>query len=65
MTVSTTTSTDKQSTTRSISLAETWSAHNYHPLPVVLSRGEGGSETATTNWRPHARAPQRPSTNKI
>jgi ornithine--oxo-acid transaminase len=24
-----------------IDLAETWSAHNYHPLPVVLSRGEG------------------------
>ncbi len=21
--------------------AETWSAHNYHPLPVVLERGEG------------------------
>jgi ornithine--oxo-acid transaminase len=24
-----------------IELAETWSAHNYHPLPVVLTRGEG------------------------
>jgi len=24
-----------------IRLAETYSAHNYHPLPVVLSRGEG------------------------
>ena len=24
-----------------IDLAETWSAHNYHPLPVVLTRGEG------------------------
>ena len=21
--------------------AERWSAHNYHPLPVVLERGEG------------------------
>ncbi len=28
-------------TTRLIELAETWSAHNYHPLPVVLARGEG------------------------
>jgi ornithine--oxo-acid transaminase len=26
---------------RLIDLAETWSAHNYHPLPVVLARGEG------------------------
>ncbi len=26
---------------RLIDLAETWSAHNYHPLPVVLTRGEG------------------------
>jgi ornithine--oxo-acid transaminase len=26
---------------RLIEKAETWSAHNYHPLPVVLSRGEG------------------------
>src|SRR5881296_2322208 len=24
-----------------IDLAGTWSAHNYHPLPVVLARGEG------------------------
>ncbi|GAB1823624.1 ornithine--oxo-acid transaminase [Herbidospora sp. RD11066] len=24
-----------------IALAERWSAHNYHPLPVVLSHGEG------------------------
>jgi len=24
-----------------IDLASTWSAHNYHPLPVVLARGEG------------------------
>jgi ornithine--oxo-acid transaminase len=24
-----------------IDLAETWSAHNYHPLPVVISRAEG------------------------
>ncbi|OLD65928.1 MAG: ornithine--oxo-acid transaminase [Acidobacteria bacterium 13_1_40CM_2_68_5] len=28
-------------TNRLIELAETWSAHNYHPLPVVLTRGEG------------------------
>ncbi|MCZ6696509.1 MAG: ornithine--oxo-acid transaminase [Acidobacteria bacterium] len=27
--------------TRLIEKAETWSAHNYHPLPVVLTRGEG------------------------
>ncbi|MGH9465253.1 MAG: ornithine--oxo-acid transaminase [Thermoanaerobaculia bacterium] len=26
---------------RLIELAETWSAHNYHPLPVVIARGEG------------------------
>ncbi len=26
---------------RLIEQAETWSAHNYHPLPVVLVRGEG------------------------
>jgi len=26
---------------RQIEQAETWSAHNYHPLPVVLTRGEG------------------------
>ena len=24
-----------------IALAERWSAHNYHPLPVVLAHGEG------------------------
>src|ERR671936_2946487 len=24
-----------------IALAERWSAHNYHPLPVVLTHGEG------------------------
>ena len=24
-----------------IDLAETWSAHNYHPLPVVIARAEG------------------------
>ncbi|HYV86424.1 MAG TPA: ornithine--oxo-acid transaminase [Patescibacteria group bacterium] len=28
-------------TTGLIEQAETWSAHNYHPLPVVLVRGEG------------------------
>jgi ornithine--oxo-acid transaminase len=26
---------------RAIALAERWGAHNYHPLPVVLSRGRG------------------------
>ena len=29
------------SSTDIINLAETYSAHNYHPLPVVLSKGEG------------------------
>ncbi len=24
-----------------IALTELWAAHNYHPLPVVLSGGEG------------------------
>ncbi len=38
--VSKTTATTGQSQ-RLIDLAETWSAHNYHPLPVVLTRGEG------------------------
>jgi len=28
-------------TSQLIDLAERWSAHNYHPLPVVLTRGEG------------------------
>jgi ornithine--oxo-acid transaminase len=28
-------------TTRHIELTEAYSAHNYHPLPVVLARGEG------------------------
>ncbi len=28
-------------TARLIDQAETWSAHNYHPLPVVLAKGEG------------------------
>lgn len=27
--------------TPAIDLAETWSAHNYHPLPVVIARAEG------------------------
>src|SRR5262245_54215029 len=41
------TSSSKTATTASgqshklIDLAETWSAHNYHPLPVVISRAEG------------------------
>jgi ornithine--oxo-acid transaminase len=33
--------TSAAATARLIDLAETWSAHNYHPLPVVLTRGEG------------------------
>jgi hypothetical protein len=28
-----------------IELEEKYGAHNYHPLPVVLSRGKGGSPT--------------------
>src|SRR5947209_7844710 len=36
-----TTATADGRTARLIELAETWSAHNYHPLPVVLTRGEG------------------------
>lgn len=28
-------------TRQALTVAETWSAHNYHPLPVVLERGEG------------------------
>ncbi len=30
-----------EATSRLIQQAETWTAHNYHPLPVVLVRGEG------------------------
>ena len=33
--------TETGTTARVIEQAETWSAHNYHPLPVVLARGEG------------------------
>ncbi len=36
-----TTGTSTTGTARLIEQAETWSAHNYHPLPVVLTRGEG------------------------
>ena len=32
---------DRRSTDEHIREAEAWSAHNYHPLPVVLSHGEG------------------------
>jgi ornithine--oxo-acid transaminase len=32
---------DVTSTHDHIALAERWSAHNYHPLPVVLTHGEG------------------------
>jgi len=41
MSVTTKTSTESKASARLIDQAETWSAHNYHPLPVVLSRGEG------------------------
>lgn len=41
MSVTTKTPTESETSTRLIEQAETWSAHNYHPLPVVLSRGEG------------------------
>jgi ornithine--oxo-acid transaminase len=41
MSVTTKTSKESKASARLIEKAETWSAHNYHPLPVVLSRGEG------------------------
>jgi ornithine--oxo-acid transaminase len=41
MTTPTRTTIRTASTDRLIEQAETWSAHNYHPLPVVLVRGEG------------------------
>jgi ornithine--oxo-acid transaminase len=41
MSVTTRTSTESETSARLIEQAESWSAHNYHPLPVVLSRGEG------------------------
>jgi len=41
MTTPTRTTTQAVPTDRLIDQAETWSAHNYHPLPVVLVRGEG------------------------
>jgi ornithine--oxo-acid transaminase len=41
MTAPTSTPTHAAKSTRLIEQAETWSAHNYHPLPVVLVRGEG------------------------
>ena len=37
----TTPTTASTRTAKLIDQAETWSAHNYHPLPVVLVRGEG------------------------
>src|SRR5215510_14977424 len=36
-----TTATAPVKTSPLIDLAETWSAHNYHPLPVVIARAEG------------------------
>jgi ornithine--oxo-acid transaminase len=41
MTPSSKTTTAQGQSQKLIELAETWSAHNYHPLPVVLTRGEG------------------------
>jgi len=41
MTSSSKTTTAQGQSQKLIELAETWSAHNYHPLPVVLTRGEG------------------------
>lgn len=41
MTFSAETSKHREASARLIDLAETWSAHNYHPLPVVLTHGEG------------------------
>jgi ornithine--oxo-acid transaminase len=41
MSVTTKTTSESRTSARLIEQAETWSAHNYHPLPVVLSRGEG------------------------
>src|ERR671928_204093 len=32
---------DAATTRDHIALAERWSTHNYHPLPVVLAEGEG------------------------
>ena len=34
-------STDKTATQKAMELEDRYGAHNYHPLPVVLSRGEG------------------------
>ncbi len=41
MTPSPRTSAGSATGARLIEQAETWSAHNYHPLPVVIVRGEG------------------------
>jgi ornithine--oxo-acid transaminase len=41
MTPSPKTSAGSATSARLIEQAETWSAHNYHPLPVVIVRGEG------------------------
>ena len=32
---------EKKATQNAIDLENKYGAHNYHPLPVVLSRGEG------------------------
>jgi ornithine--oxo-acid transaminase len=35
------TTVDNDLTTRAVAEAERWTAHNYHPLPVVIAEGEG------------------------
>ena len=34
--------------TELINLEEKYGAHNYHPLPVVLAKGEGVGESSTS-----------------
>ncbi|GAA3398675.1 ornithine--oxo-acid transaminase [Streptomyces roseoviridis] len=45
------TTADATSTPDHIALTERWSAHNYHPLPVVLTHGEGAWVTAQDGRR--------------
>ncbi|MET9956188.1 ornithine--oxo-acid transaminase [Streptomyces sp. NPDC006339] len=45
------TTADTTSTPDHIALTERWSAHNYHPLPVVLTHGEGAWVTAQDGRR--------------
>ncbi len=41
MTESTTTTTTGRASTQLLDVTERWAAHNYHPLPVVISTGKG------------------------